>query len=37
MSNGKISGVITSDSKVKIKTNLDGVKTELPFFNAMVI
>ena len=26
MSNGKISGVITSDSKVNIKTNLDGVK-----------
>ena len=31
MSNGKISGVINSDSKVKIKTNIDGVKVELPF------
>jgi hypothetical protein len=31
MSNGKISGVINSDSKVKIKTNLEGVKAELPF------
>jgi hypothetical protein len=31
MSNGKISGVITADSKVNIKTNLDGVKAELPF------